>query len=250
VTRLKRLLPRRLKDTVILWLLFSDRRSRKAFRNRHKHPGEPVPLKVRALGGRALWMRPKTEDGFVIRETFLSRDSLPPDGLQPRTILDVGANIGATMALCAVTFPDAQIVGVEPHPDNAEMCRRNVPGLAVREAAAWPEPGTIKLAGVGGSATVAGQGLEVPARPLTELVDGAVDYLKLDVEGAERALLTRNTGWAGRVRCINVEVHEPYTAAECKRDLEALGYTVTLRPGPRQPRVIGTRVDDVTLAPR
>jgi hypothetical protein len=71
--------------------------------------------------------------------------------------------------------------------------------------------------------------------------DGFAPRTILDVEGAERELLTQATEWAGRVSCINVEVHEPYTVAECRRDLEGLGYTVALRLAPRQPRVIGTR---------
>jgi FkbM family methyltransferase len=239
MTRLKRLLPRRLKDAVILWRVFSDRASRKAFRDRHERPGEPVALRIRELDGRALWMRPQTADGYVIREAFWSRDSLPPDGFQPKSILDVGANVGATMAFLSARFPEASIAGVEPHPANAEMCRRNT-NHPVIEAAAWTENGTVTLSGEQDTAKLGEGGVEVPAVPLAELMP--VDYLKLDVEGAERELLTRNTGWAGRVRCINVEVHEPYTAAECTRDLQALGYTVTLRPGPRQPRVIGTRV--------
>jgi hypothetical protein len=50
-----------------------------------------------------------------------------------------------------------------------------------------------------------------------------VDYVKMDVEGAERALLGQSEGWVGAVRCLKVEVHQPYTVTECVRDLERVG---------------------------
>jgi hypothetical protein len=68
-----------------------------------------------------------------------------------------------------------------------------------------------------------------------------VDYVKLDIEGAERDLLTANTGWAARVRCISVEVHSPYRVEECLRDLAALGFRTSTKPAPRQPRAVGRR---------
>lgn len=51
--------------------------------------------------------------------------------------------------------------------------------------------------------------------------------MKMDIEGAERHVLTRNTEWAERVGCIKVEVHPPYAIDECRRDLEGLGFAVT-----------------------
>jgi hypothetical protein len=68
----------------------------------------------------------------------------------------------------------------------------------------------------------------VPAVSLNTLLDDPVDYLKVDIEGAEREVLRQNTGWAERVRCIKVEVHAPYTAEECAHDLTQLGFLATI----------------------
>jgi hypothetical protein len=57
-----------------------------------------------------------------------------------------------------------------------------------------------------------------------------VDYVKVDIEGAERELLRTATAWASRVRTIAVEVHAPYTTADCERDLSALGFTTRVDP--------------------
>ena len=52
----------------------------------------------------------------------------------------------------------------------------------------------------------------------------AVDYLRVDIEGAERLLFERESGWADRVRCTTVEVHDSYSAASCVSDLRGLGF--------------------------
>jgi len=75
-----------------------------------------------------------------------------------------------------------------------------------------------------------------------------VDYAKVDVEGAERELLRTGTAWAARVRAITVEVHEPYTVAECERDLRALGFTT--RADPRHwACVVGVRPPSLDIGP-
>ncbi len=49
-----------------------------------------------------------------------------PDGFQPRTILDLGANIGFASLQLARSFPDAQIFAFEPLPENFEILQHNV----------------------------------------------------------------------------------------------------------------------------
>ncbi len=48
--------------------------------------------------------------------------------------------------------------------------------------------------------------------------------MKVDVEGAERDLLKKNTQWAARVCALKVEVHGAYSVSECRRDLAAIGF--------------------------
>jgi hypothetical protein len=70
----------------------------------------------------------------------------------------------------------------------------------------------------------------------------SIDFLKMDIEGAEAQVLRVNTDWARRVRCIKVEVHGPYTVEDCVRDLQALGFTA--RPDRKHPAgVVGLQDD-------
>jgi Methyltransferase FkbM domain len=93
----------------------------------------------------------------------------------------------------------------------------------------WPG-GTATYRAVGGAPEGA---TRVPAISLARLLQehargGAVDYLKVDVEGGERELLLDGSDWAPYVRAIKVEVHAPYTPQACEQDLRRLGFSTRI----------------------
>ena len=59
---------------------------------------------------------------------------------------------------------------------------------------------------------------------------GTIDFLKLDIEGAERDVFEQNVEWADNTRCVKVELHGDYTVAECITDLERLGFVCEQEP--------------------
>jgi FkbM family methyltransferase len=127
--------------------------------------------------------------------------------LGPRTVLDIGANVGAFSLAAAINFPSARIVAVEPAPDTFAYLvgnvRRNglldrieclqaaaVGAADVRQAYVTVQPKDS----VTTSTSLAPQGpqsLTVPARRLSDLIAGLkeVDLLKIDAEGAEYEIL-------------------------------------------------------------
>lgn len=246
--RVEPVIPRKARTAFVCFLLCSDRASRRALRESQRLGHGIVSVRLRALGGLAVEVRRGSDDPWVLREAFTWSDQLPPAGLEPRFIVDLGANIGMSMALFAVRFPDARILGIEPDPANAELCRRNVAAWGSRcevlEAAVWSADGTVRIAGGAASAySVQEDGREVSSISLSKLVEthGPIDYVKVDIEGGERELLAHNSGWADSVGCMNVEVHAPYSIESCVDDLTRLGFSATLRAAPRQPRVIALR---------
>jgi FkbM family methyltransferase len=194
-------------------------------------------LRLRPLGGSEVFIRPATSDLGTVWGTFARQYHLPPPELgAPRTIWDLGANIGLTMAHFACLFPDARVLGVELDADNVALARRNVAPWADRceviHAAVWASDGEVRYQGWGGTSnyqvTGAGEeGTPVRAVSLAELArehGGPVDYVKVDVEGAERELLRDGTGWADAVRCLKIELHGDYSVPECEADLRRLGF--------------------------
>jgi FkbM family methyltransferase len=238
-----------LRRRIAPFKLFSDGRSRRAFRELAEQDGGrtgPVELRLRALQDASITARPGTSDHDVLWDAFFHGYHRPPAelGSDIQAVWDLGSNIGLTIADLAVRLPRAQIVGVELDRDNVDLCRGNVRPWADRcrvvEAGVWPEEGEIRYRHWPtyeyGSAVVAAAQWEsevpdrtAPALPLNALLADhgpaeTIDYVKMDIEGAERFVLRRNTEWSQHVRCIKVEVHEPYGVSDCIQDLGALGF--------------------------
>jgi FkbM family methyltransferase len=127
---------------------------------------------------------------------------LPPD-LRPDVIVDIGSNIGASVLYFQNRFPNARIIGFEPHPDTFAILQQNIANL--------PSV-TVFNCGLGAAntrVTVPGESINYGAfstvgRPrgqkereiveceirrlddvLRELRIDKVDVIKIDCEGAE-----------------------------------------------------------------
>jgi FkbM family methyltransferase len=232
---------------------------------------ELVALRLRPLGGATVQVRPGTTDLWVATETLRPALHLPDgevDARDARVVWDLGANIGVTMAHLAVRLPRARVIGVELDAGNAALARRNVAAFdgrcEVLHGGVWTRDGTIayqREAGHEVAFHIGAGTATAPALPLNALLEhsggGPVDYVKMDIEGAERSVLREATQWARHVRAIRVEVHPPYTVAQCCADLEALGFAAVpvRRPAGYEGMepVVGVRASvasSVTAAPR
>jgi FkbM family methyltransferase len=239
-------------------MLMADWRSRLTYFGveRRGAAGEPGRVRVRPLGGAAFELRPGTTDALVLRDTFRDRHYPPPPEAVRRgvrQIVDLGSNIGATVAHNAFAYPEARILGVELDPDTAALARRNLAPWADRceilQGAVWTEDGSVRYDGPredGRHVSDAAGGRSTRALSMdtvfAHLPPGArVDYLKMDVEGVEAQLLSgAAAGWLDRVDSLSLQVHHPYTTDECERDLAALGF-VTRRSPSRTDYVVGVR---------
>jgi FkbM family methyltransferase len=219
-----------------------------------------VALGVRGWGGRRVYVRPGTTDWLVTYNALFEGYQRPPGQLGPlRSILDLGANIGVTTADLAEQHPQAEIMGVELDTNNWNLARRNIgpwsDRISLIHGAVWHRDGRIAYqAGRGGEwayhviredgdSSAVEVIDEVPAYSMTTLIDklapsGAVDYVKMDIEGAEVDVLADGEAWAPRVRCIKVEVH--VDVAECESMLKRLGFS-TMTKTSLPPTVTGVR---------
>ena len=179
---------------------------------------------------------------YAPTEGTLVRASLPPGG----TFVDVGANIGYfALVGAALVGESGRVVALEPDPRMAAELRQNLAlnGLgrvAVLEVAAADAEGEATLKGYaeeGGNWGVstlspAASPLGRPAfsvrcAPLDRVLDeagvGAVDLVKVDVEGAEARVLRgmRDGLRTGRYRRVLVELH-PWEFDDFAAELQAM----------------------------
>lgn len=162
--------------------------------------------RVRESGLR-LVLEHRTPDVLTLDQGFYQHAYEPPApalrvlerlGRPPRA-LDLGANIGVWSLWWLGRFPGASVLALEPDPENAAKQRRTIElqGASGRwtllEAAATVRDGEVHFTtGAATTGHMLGEGAAaghlVPARDVFGLLDG-VDLLKVDIEGAEWALL-------------------------------------------------------------
>ncbi len=139
---------------------------------------------------------------------------VPADGV----ILDVGANIGVLTVLAADLADNGRVVAFEPGAENLRYLRLNVAGrtnVEIVEAAVSASDGTLRFDDnpdyPAGAHIAAAGGVEVACRSIDSWAEEhslpRLDVLKIDVEGAEPAVLD------GAVRTI-ARFH-PLVVAEC-----------------------------------
>jgi FkbM family methyltransferase len=147
------------------------------------------------------------EDWFEDEAEFVRRLARP--GFR---MLDIGANVGFySLAAAAASGGDARIAAFEPTPEVAAMLRASVAangfaGVEVNQMALGDRAGELILAHGSDSAlnrvVASGDGTSVEMRTLDDFAQaqslGGVDFVKLDVEGAENAVIQGGQGFFAR----------------------------------------------------
>jgi FkbM family methyltransferase len=141
----------------------------------------------------------------------------------PKLIIDGGANVGYASLYFANKYPNAQIIAVEPDPENCALFRKNCtayPNIQLVQGALWASSTDLVIA----NPTATSWGFRVvespsPTNPssfkgftvadiLAHSDRQDVDLLKLDIEGAEEQLFSSDyASWLGRVKNMMVEPH-------------------------------------------
>ena len=139
----------------------------------------------------------------LFREIFVYRlYDVPLKSAAPR-IIDCGSNIGMSIIFFKNLYPDAHITGFEPQPLVFQTLQGNVErnslhDVVLHQKALSDTAGTIEFfvkaaePGALNASVYAADGqtaIQVQADRLSSYIDGDVDLLKLDIEGAEEVVL-------------------------------------------------------------
>ena len=177
-----------------------------------------------SIGGLSVQCLNPASFEILYDEIFLQQDYyFEACGDSPR-IIDCGANIGLAILYFKLLYPKSSIVAFEPHPAAYEMARRNVKvnnldGVELLQVAITNYNGSADLNFIEGeimASTLTNRLDERGCQSVTTTVATArlrpwlekhVDFLKLDIEGAEALVLADCRDLLQNVKNIFVEGH-------------------------------------------
>lgn len=220
-------------------------------------------LYVTTEGGLRYLMRTMSQvDPALLR---LAADVVRPGG----TVWDIGANVGLfSFAAAAVAGPGGRVLALEPDTALAGLLRRSaalngshavvevLPAAVAAEVSvarfhvAWRNKSTSYLEGYGTAMAGGVRSTElVPTVTLDWLAERfpVPDVLKIDVEGAELAVLAGGAGVLGRIPVVICEVAAKNAPAVSEL-LAASGYQLFDGERPRAARVPVSAAPPNTLA--
>jgi FkbM family methyltransferase len=185
--------------------------------------------------GRDIWLRNNNIDNQVYDYVFSDKYHRPDRPLisNPPVILDLGVNIGLTIVDFKNLYPAAIIYGYELDKDNAAMAWKNTAGLHdvfIFNQGVWHTKQLVSIAGSDPDALKIdepksnGHNL-VSTLTMNDIVAEHklhhIDYIKMDIEGAEYEVFQKDLQWLDITDQIKVEIHngrEPFDFIRAKLD--------------------------------
>jgi FkbM family methyltransferase len=216
----------------------------------YRERGDLTRLSFRDLRSVVAYV-PDDERFGLVRELVLQRIYDRGAGFPRGVVVDAGANVGM-FSLLAAQYAE-RVVALEPDPTNFRILQLNLEAnglenIEPRAQALWHTGGSVSFDvgthSTGGGVTSNG-GLRVDATTIDSLVDelGTIDFLKLDVEGAELDAIP-SARRLEEVRSLVAELHltEPGQERPLIEALTTRGFEVEVVPASDgyQPRHIRT----------
>jgi FkbM family methyltransferase len=170
---------------------------------------------VYRVSGRDIRIEHGTGDTWIFQEVFLDGDYDFAKDAEPERILDLGGNIGMFTVFAASRWPRARITAFEPDPSNVakyqwHAMRNQISGHLIEACAGVADGETPFAAGLEGGSHMASDGddarFTVPVVDVFPYMQNA-DLIKMDIEGAEWAILEDPRLTNLRVPVLLLEIH-------------------------------------------
>lgn len=188
--------------------------------------------KVRSLEpGKVFYQRPY-ELLHTYRDIFVNEIYLFKAKQADPVILDCGSNIGLSVLYFKTIYPNALVWAFEPDKSNFELLEKNIQQNQLKmvnaaSKAVWIQDGFISFSGKGSEASRIdannedGGAHQVPCiRLKTFMQDFAtIDFLKMDIEGGEYAVLKDIAEELHRVQHFFLEYHGKTTETNQLKEL-------------------------------
>ena len=185
---------------------------------------QQFPMQVKAMGYNWLVHHGATFlnqfEGIFVNEVYAFKS----DKESP-LIIDCGANMGTSVIYFKTLYPSASIIAFEPDVAIFKVLQHNIEtnklqGIELLNKAVWTangEVGFIENNAQSGSINEQNKTATVSCIKLSDLLANhqEIDFLKIDIEGAELAVLTDCKNELHRVKHLFIEYHS-YTNSEQK----------------------------------
>lgn len=156
------------------------------------------------------------------------------NNIEPKFIIDAGANVGYTSAYIKSVFRNAEIACIEPDDKNFEILNMNLSSFITEKSITAYKYGLMGKSGMnlhigedfrGGSdwakqTVVSNKNSELKSITIQNILNEqnqlAIDLLKIDIEGAEIFLLEDETDltFLENTKVIAIEIHDEYNCRE------------------------------------
>ncbi len=170
-----------------------------------------------------LIIRKNTSDHLVFRDIFLFGEFKLPINIEPKLIIDIGAYVGLSSLYYSSRYPNAQIIAVEPESLNFDSLIQNTelhPNIKCINAGIWSKNTRLKIVNPQSEkwafTLTEADKLDsevIKAVTINEILADSgfdeIDILKIDIEGSEKEIFSRNSeNWLKKVKIIVLELHD------------------------------------------
>ncbi|MCF7800314.1 FkbM family methyltransferase [Candidatus Babeliales bacterium] len=170
-------------------------------------------------------IRKNTSDRNVFKQIFVLRDCKLPVKINPKLIIDAGAYVGYSSIYFASKYPQAKIISIEPDKANFKILEKNTKNfknISLVNAGIWPSNENLKLVssrdGFWATKTKkakSGENYDIKGTTINQILKNfnydKIDILKIDIEGAEKELFSKNyNSWLNKINIIIIELHDRF----------------------------------------
>jgi len=170
-----------------------------------------------------IFIRPNSSDINVLYHTFIEKEyNIPFVINDPKIIIDGGANIGLTTLLFTSQYPGATIFAIEPESSNFDLLTKNTSQykkIVPLQYGIWSTDSKLKIENphkekwsfvtteVNDASDYDIAGISIKMLMTKYNID-TIDIFKIDIEGAEKELFSRNEeSWITKTKWIIIELH-------------------------------------------
>jgi FkbM family methyltransferase len=159
-----------------------------------------ITLRLQKFGKRFNFFLSHQLDIAILYDIFVEDEYALPLDSDPKIIIDIGSNVGASLMYFSLKYPEAKIFGYEPDPHAFNTLKRNIEGyenISIEQTAIASSEGNIEffIDPESSMSSSLQQRLDRQKKVLvkTKTLDNIInehdiqeiDLLKFDVEGAE-----------------------------------------------------------------